>query len=128
MSLAVLSPESICELVCWDDASQSGSVLDAIQLVTTCKTRGAFARVLNHILDSYPYLRPEVTFDGKPRAPLSTLLEIAWLCPGTEKDFRRTGAAIMCRALGGHPSLVDKLRTYHSHVATRTNWPLFDNY
>lgn len=53
-----------------------------------------------------------------PVADISTLVEIAWLCPGkAAEEFRRKGAVMICRALGGDLSLVDEIQARHSTVA-----------
>jgi hypothetical protein len=53
-----------------------------------------------------------------PVAFIKDLIEIAWLCPGKQaKEFRRTGAVTLCRALGGDLSLVDEIRVRHGEVS-----------
>lgn len=53
-----------------------------------------------------------------PVADTSTLVEIAWLCPGkAAKEFRRKGAVTLCRALGGDLTLVDEIEARHRTIA-----------
>lgn len=55
-------------------------------------------------------------FEGYKQKPtkaahLRDLVEMAWLCPGKHaKEFRLTGATMMCRVLGGDLSIIDEVR------------------
>lgn len=118
MALTDLSPSQILGKIRYDPLSKKGSVLDVIQLVTGCGQKHT-SRELARILDMYPDVRPklmDMKFEGYKQKPtkaahLATLIEIAWLCPGKHaKEFRRTGAVTLCRALGGDLSLIDEIR------------------
>ena len=52
-----------------------------------------------------------------PVADATTLVEIAWLCPGkTAVQFRRKGAESVCRMLGGDLTLVDEIQQRHEQL------------
>lgn len=51
-------------------------------------------------------------------ADAATLVEIAWLCLGKAAvAFKRKGAELVCRMLGGDMTLVDKIQRRHVQVA-----------
>ena len=94
------------------------------ELVTGCN-RSHASETFSGVIAKFPDVNDKIVnfkFQGQgqrptPVAHLSTLLEIAWLCPGKRaKEFRRTGAVTMCRALGGDLSLVEEIRTRHAVV------------
>ena len=110
----------------YDPLTKQGSVLDVIQLVTGCSQNNApvvYSRLCNqfHELTAKCSMLKFTTGRGQrptPVAHLCTLVEIAWLCPGKNaKEFRRTGATTLCRALGGDLSLVDDIQRRHAEVA-----------
>ena len=133
MSLQI-TETAILEGVRWDAETRRGSVLDVIRLVTESDARYA-SKTFARITEAYPsVVRTSVDiedglptesnigsfqFSGErqrstPVAPLKTLVEIAWLLPGRRAaEFRRAGAATMCRVLGGDLSLVDEIRERH---------------
>ena len=124
MALSQLNPAQILGKIRYDTLTKKGSVLDVVQLVTGCTQKHA-SRELASVLDSFPDIRQKMAdmkFEGYKQKPtkaayLATLIEIAWLCPGKHaKDFRRTGAVTLCRALGGDLSLVDEIRRKHGEV------------
>ena len=54
-----------------------------------------------------------------PVADAATLVEIAWPLPGkAATQFRRNGAGIVCRMLGGDLSLMDEIQRRHAQVAS----------
>ena len=56
-----------------------------------------------------------------PVADAATLVEIAWLGPGTAAvQFRRKGAESVCRMLGGDLTLVDEIQRRHTQLAGTT--------
>ena len=116
-----ITETAILEGVRWDAESRRGSVLDVIRLVTGAgNPSDAFAAIRNNhpeFLDGID----EFNFPGRgrptPVAPLKTLVEVAWLLPGKRAaEFRRVGAATMCRVLGGDLSLVDEIRARHEAI------------
>ena len=124
MAVARFTPEEILRSIRYDPLTKKGSVYDVVQLVTGCDQRHA-SRTFQRILDVHPNVHPkraDFKFPGQGQRPtpvayLKDLVEIAWLCPGKHaKEFRRTGAVTMCRALGGDLSLVDEIRERHSTV------------
>lgn len=124
MSLDKLSPAQILGRIRYDPLTKMGSVLDVIQLVTGCE-KSVTSRNFVTIQDTFPEVNQKVMnfkFPGQgqrltPVAFLKDLIEIAWLCPGRHaKDFRRTGAVTLCRALGGDLSLIDEIRQRRAEV------------
>ena len=128
MSLQI-TETAILEGVRWDAESRRGSVLDVIRLVTESGNPGtAWSRVKESHPDFITECH-EFNFPGRgrptPVAPLKTLVEIAWLLPGRRAaEFRRAGAATMCRVLGGDLSLVDEIRERHGAIGSeeRAAW------
>ena len=124
MAVARFTPEEILRSIRYDPLTKKGSVYDVVQLVTGCDkfhTSETFAG----IVAKFPEVDEKVVnlkFPGRGQRPtpvayLKDLVEIAWLCPGKHaKEFRRTGAVTLCRALGGDLSLVDEIRERHSTV------------
>lgn len=119
-----LTPSDILQRIRFDPGQKIGSVYDVVQLVMRCHS-GVASRNWTSILKSYPEVSQKVIlfkFPGQgqrltPCAPTSTLVEIAWLCPGrAAKEFRRQGAVTLCRALGGDLSLIDEIRERHGLV------------
>lgn len=126
MAVAQFTPSEILKRIRYDPLAKKGSVLDVIQLVTGCDSRHA-SRTLQRILDSHPDIHPNwmfIRFEGYKQKPtkagyLKDLIEIAWLCPGKHaKEFRRTGAVTLCRALGGDLSLVEDIKRRRGEVTT----------
>lgn len=118
MSLADFTTRDILKRIRYDPLTKKGSVLDVVQLVMGCKQKDA-SHLFRRIYEEFPEVHQGCTdfkFPGQgqrltPVAPLKTLIEIAWLCPGhNAKVFRQTGAVVLCRALGGDLSLVDEIR------------------
>jgi len=107
-----------------DTASQRGSIRDVIQMVTKRRDGSHLSQVLSRILKDNPELNPKwvkLKINGKgqltPVADAATLVEIAWLCPGTAATaFRRKGAESVCRLLGGDLQLVDEIQRRHAQV------------
>lgn len=131
MSLQI-TETAILEGVRWDAESRRGSVLDVVKLVNQC-TRENASHLFQRLSNDHPYIVSDCThlqFPGKgqratPVAPLKTLVEIAWLFPGKRAaEFRRAGAATMCRVLGGDLSLVDEIRERHGAIGSeeRAAW------
>ena len=125
MALSALTPAQILGRIRYDPLSKKGSVLDVVQLVTNCG-RAHASETFSGVVEKFPDVNDKIgnfKFPGQgqrltPVAHLATLIEIAWLCPGKHaKEFRRTGAVTLCRALGGDLSLVDEIRERHAEVA-----------
>jgi hypothetical protein len=121
---AALTASDILRRIRWDPLTQKGSVLDTVQLVTSCG-QGNATKVYQRLLDQHPFILPKcqnLKFEGKgqrptPVASTATLVEIAWLCPGrAAKEFRRQGAVTLCRALGGDLSLVEEIKARHAEI------------
>ena len=121
MALDLTDANAFRTAIRYDRLTKKGSVLDVVRLVTGCANDHAsrnFAAIVEKFPDVYQKVA-DFKFPGQgqrptPVAHLSTLIEIAWLCPGKRaKEFRRTGAVTMCRALGGDLSLVDEIRKRH---------------
>ena len=124
MTLDLTDPNAFRDSIRYDPLTKRGSVLDVVQIVTGYASRDV-SQEYAKVRDKFPDLADKVAyikFQGQgqrptPVAHLSTLLEIAWLCPGKRaKEFRRTGAVTMCRALGGDLSLVEEIRRRHAVV------------
>ncbi len=106
-----------------DRATQKGSVYDVVHLVTQGNPTYS-ARVLARVCEQHPELHPKwmkLRINGKgretPVADATTLVEIAWLCPGkTAVQFRRKGAESVCRMLGGDLTLVDEIQQRHEQL------------
>ena len=125
MAVSQLSPAEILGKIRYDPLTKKGSVYDVIRLVTGYAQKditheyraiaGKFPDVLGKVQDfKFPGQGQRLT----PVAHLSTLIEIAWLCPGRHaKEFRRTGAVTLCRALGGDLSLVEEIKKRHADVS-----------
>lgn len=121
-----MTPREVIKQIRWDEASNKGSIYDAIKLVTgNANERDVFGRL--------KITNPEVVakvdnikFPGKgqketPCADAVTLVEIAYLCPGkAAAKFRRQGAELLCRALAGDLSLVDEIIEKHAEVDQET--------
>ncbi len=125
MSIAGLSPDAILKRIRFDHETRKGSVLDVIRLVTGCLQNHA-SQTFESIKTTFPHVNNSLVdfkFKGRgqrptPVASLPTLLEVAWLCPGRQaKEFRRTGAVTLCRALGGDLTLVEEIQRRHDEVA-----------
>ena len=125
MAVATFTPEQVLRSIRYDPLTKKGSVLDVVQLVTQCGQANA-TKVFQRITDQFPELLPRcqnLKFPGRGQRPtpvafLKDLIEIAWLCPGKHaKEFRRTGAVTLCRALGGDLSLVDEIRARHQDIS-----------
>jgi len=123
--MALLGVEDFRARIRYDPDSKMGSVLDVIALITGTDQKTA-STTFKRIVETYPNVSAGCgihQFSGRgqratPVAHLSTLLEIAWLCPGKHAmEFRRTGAVTMCRALGGDLSLVEQIKERHSEIA-----------
>lgn len=121
----MLDPNAFRAQIRYDPLTKKGSVLDVVQLVTDCR-KDNVSTLYTRICNEYPDVSTKCAnfkFPGQgqrptPVAHISTLIEIAWLCPGKRaKEFRRTGAVTMCRALGGDLSLVEEIRQRHGEVA-----------
>lgn len=119
-----LTPSDILQRIRFDPVQKQGSVYDVIQLVTGCR-KDATPTMFARMSEQFPDVRTlcsDFKFPGQgqrltPCAPTSTLVEIAWLCPGrAAKEFRRQGAVTLCRALGGDLSLIDEIRERHGLV------------
>lgn len=125
MAVDRFTPSEILRKIRFDPLTKKGSVLDVIQLVTGCQQKNA-TRTFDSISEKFPDVLQKVKdfkFPGQGQRPtpvayLKDLIEIAWLCPGrSAKEFRRTGAVTLCRALGGDLSLVDEIRARHGDVS-----------
>ena len=125
MAVATFTPAEILQKIRYDPSTKKGSVYDVIRLVTGCETKHA-GQTLSSITDKFPEVTKnfgDFQFPGRGQRPtpvafLKDLIEIAWLCPGKHaKEFRRTGAVTLCRALGGDLSLVDEIRARHGEVS-----------
>ena len=107
-----------------DQPTQKGSVHDVISMVTR-KDNSHATQTFSRITSNHPELHPKcvkLRINGKgretPVADATTLVEIAWLCPGkTAVQFRRKGAESVCRMLGGDLTLVDEIQRRHAQVA-----------
>ena len=106
-----------------DRATNKGSVIDVIRLITNQQSRDAgkyFIRMQREHSELGPgCLHIRINGKGKPTpvADAKTLMEIVWLLPGKKaKEFRRSCAQYICRVLGGDPSLVREMemRTRHT--------------
>lgn len=124
MALDLTDANAFRAAIRYDPLTKKGSVLDVVRIVTGC-THDHASRNYASIVEKFPEVGQKVAdlkFPGRgqrptPVAHLSTLLEIAWLCPGSNaKQFRRTGAVTMCRALGGDLSLVEEIRARHEVI------------
>lgn len=124
MSLSSLAPSDILRRIRYDPLTKKGSVLDVIQLITGSSQKYA-SLSLQRLQEQFPEVSTKcgnLKFAGPgqrftPVAHLKDLIEIAWLCPGKHAtEFRRTGAATLCRALGGDLSLVDEIEARHADV------------
>lgn len=121
--VSLFTPDEILKKIRYDPETKMGSVLDVVQLVTGQRNG---SQLFQRITEQYPDVISrcdDFKFPGQgqrptPVAHVNTLVEIAWLCPGQNaKEFRRTGAVTLCRALGGDLSLVDDIRRRHAEVA-----------
>ncbi len=107
-----------------DQATQNGSIYDVISVVTQ-KDNTHVTQTFARITRNNPELNPKcvkLKINGKgrgtPVTDATTLVEIAWLCPGrAATEFRRKGAETVCRMLGGDLSLVDEIQHRHAQVA-----------
>jgi hypothetical protein len=125
MALSNLTPAQILERIRYDPETKMGSVYDVIRIVTGYAQKD-IAHEYQGICKKFPDLMEKIQyfkFPGQGQRPtpvayLNALMEIAWLCPGRHaKEFRRTGAVTLCRALGGDLSLVEEIRHKHGEVA-----------
>lgn len=124
MAVDTLTPSEILNKIRWEPLLKKGSVYDVIQLVTGC-AQGHASQTFKSILDKFDVSKKfvDIKFKGRgqrltPVAHLKDLIEIAWLCPGKNaKEFRRTGAVTMCRALGGDLSLVEEIKARRGEVS-----------
>lgn len=125
MAVDTFTPTEILRKIRFDPLTKKGSVYDVIQLVTGCGKKD-ITHVFQSIHSSFPDVlvwTQKFKFPGQgqrltPVAYLKDLIEIAWLCPGRNaKEFRRTGAVTMCRALGGDLSLVEEIKARHGEVS-----------
>ena len=123
--VSTLAVQEVLDRIRFDEASRRGSVIDVVALVTGKDFRHA-SNAWNELSRSFPEVSQKVghlRFPGRgqrdtPVAPVSTLVEVAWLCPGrAAKEFRRQGAVTLCRALGGDLSLVEEIEQRHGEVA-----------
>lgn len=122
MALTALTPAQILGRIRYDSLTKKGSVFDVIRLVTDQENP---KKLLDRMTAQVPEVLPNweyFKFPGQGQRPtpvayLKDLIEIAWLCPGKHaKEFRRTGAVTLCRALGGDLSLVDEIKERHGEV------------
>ena len=119
-----LTVNQVLERIRFDRETKLGSILDVIQLVTGCDQKYA-SRDFARFLVVHPEVHPRwmsLKYPGKgqtatPAAPISVLIEIAWLLDGKNAArFRREGVHVFCRALGGDLSLVDEIKARHGMV------------
>ncbi|CAM9319457.1 unnamed protein product [Sphacelaria rigidula] len=103
-----------------DTATQQGSVLDVLRMVLGCDStsaKTAFRRLKEDSAELGAELGAACTqlrINGKgkltPVADAKTLVEIVFNLPGKiARDFRRKGAAKVCRLLGGDTTLVTEI-------------------
>lgn len=125
MAVDTFTPSEILKRIRFDPLIKKGSVYDVIRLVTGCEPKHAvtnFQRMEAQFSDVTTRCGM-FKFPGQGQRPtpvafLKDLIEIAWLCPGRNaKEFRRTGAVTMCRALGGDLSLVEEIKARRGDVS-----------
>ena len=106
-----------------DQATQKGSVYDVISIITdkgNTHVTQTFSRITKS-RDEFNTKCVKLKINGKgkatPVADATTLVEIAWMCPGkAAMQFRRQAAEKVCRMLGGDLSLVDEIQRRHSQI------------
>lgn len=105
-------------------SNNKGSVLDVVSAIPGHSSSNAsvtFKRLCNH----YPELNTrsiQLRINGSgretPVADSATLIEIAYVLPGRlAAAFRRAGADLVRRALGGDLSLIDEIERRHRNLA-----------
>ena len=113
----------VLERIRFDRKTKRGSVLDVVQLVTKCSQVSA-SRVFQRLCRSHPELT--TCTEGfkfpsgrgqrpTPIASLPDLVKIIMLLPGKgASNWRRNGAEVLCRALGGDESLIPEIEAQKS--------------
>jgi hypothetical protein len=109
-----------------DRATQRGSVIDVIRMIGKDNDRSTSSKALESLRSTCPELMSRIQqlrINGKgrltPCADARTLVEIVWLLPGkAAREFRRTSAATVCRALGGDLTLAAEIESRHNALQT----------
>lgn len=100
-----------------DEATNDASVLDVIGVVVPGVGVRNRTNYLKRIMLQYPDLKDSITYlriNGKGKitrvANFQTLIQIAWMLPGSAaRDYRLKSCHQICRLLGGDESLIPEI-------------------
>jgi hypothetical protein len=103
-----------------DKATQKGSAIDVIRMVTSCDVKRA-SEYLCRLSPELSAKCGQLRINGKgkltPVADASTLVEIVWELPGkAAKVFRRQSAHLIARYLGADRTLIDEIEARFERV------------